>query len=289
MLVRSQRRRIRHDVMSSLGVATALGVLLAAPGCVDIVASDVSHTERDERQFTAENKPDLNLTTFDGSIEVRSWDRSEVLVVVERRGRDKAEADTIHVDMEQRGNEITVVARRDPGVPQAFGWNKRSASLFITVPRSAAIRARSGDGRILVGDVKGEVSVETGDGSIRIENVDGVVDAQSGDGSIQVDGALSRVRVRSGDGRVTIRAVRGSAAQEDWSVSTGDGSVVLELPDRFDAELDAHTGDGRIKINDIDARGKRRSDRQSVQTRLGAGGHSLRVRTGDGSITLRQL
>ena len=70
MLVRSQRRRIRHDVMSSLGVATALGVLLAAPGCVDIVASDVSHTERDERQFTRLDRalsafPDLPVLARD--------------------------------------------------------------------------------------------------------------------------------------------------------------------------------------------------------------------------------
>ena len=289
MCARSQPRFTRDGAVSTVFSLAAGAVLLAASGCVDIVATDISHVEREERRFIAESKPDLNLTTFDGAIEVQSWDRPEVLVVVERRGRDKAEAEAIQVDIEQRGHEITVVARRDPRERQTFGWNRRSASLFITVPRNAAIRARSGDGRIVVGDVNGEVSVETGDGSIRIEHVDGVVDAQSGDGSIHVDGVLARVRVRSGDGRVTIRADRGSAAQEDWSVSTGDGSVMLELPDRFDAELDANTGDGRITIDDVDMRDRKRSHRQSVQTRLGAGGHSLHVRSGDGSITLRQF
>ena len=289
MPARSQLRLTRYGVVPGVFSVAVGVVLLTASGCVDIVATDISHVERQEKRFTAESKPDLNLTTFDGAIEVRSWDRPEVLVIVERRGRDKAEAEAIHVDMEQHGNEITVVARPDPREQQWLGWNRRSASLFITVPRSTAIRARSGDGRIVVADVNGEVSVETGDGSIRIEHVDGVVNAQSGDGSIQVDGALARVRVRSGDGRVNIHADRGSAAQEDWTVSTGDGSVVLELPDPFDAELDAQTNDGRIRINDIDLRDRKRTDRQSVQTRLGAGGHALRVRTGDGSITLRQF
>ena len=113
MPVRSKRRVIRYSFLSGARSFAAVSVLLAASGCVDIIATTMHHVEREEKQFTAESKPDLNLTTFDGAIEVRSWDRPEVLVVVERRGRGKAETDAIQVDMAQCGNEITVVARRD--------------------------------------------------------------------------------------------------------------------------------------------------------------------------------
>ena len=150
------------------------------------------------------------------------------------------------------------------------------------------MRARSGDGHISVRNLAGEVTVQSGDGAIRLEDINGGVEAQSGDGSIRVDGTLTRLRAHSGDGSVTIRAANGSTAQDAWSITTGDGSVTVDLPTRFDAELDAHSGDGRVRIDDADLQMQRREDRSTVRGRIGLGGHDLRVRTGDGSITIRQ-
>src|SRR5262249_17873746 len=100
---------------------------------------------------------------------------------------------------------------------------------------------------------------------------------------------ITRLRAKTGDGSVTIRAYAGSAAEGDWDIVTGDGSVIVELPDGFNAELDAHTGDGSIGLNDItvsNVSGK--IARNNVRGRLGSGGANVRIRTGDGSITLRR-
>lgn len=275
--------------LRTFGVA-AVTCLLAVPGCVDIVANDVSHIEREERRLTVQGTPSLTLATFDGAIEVLSSDRPEVLVEIEKRGIDKEAADSIRVEISQNLNEISVQAKNRTGGDRKFLFGRQpSAALRITVPRAAHVRARSGDGRIEVRELRGDVTVETGDGSIRIEAVDGAVDAQSGDGSIRVDGALTRLRARSGDGSVVIRAADGSLADADWSISTGDGSVTLELPARFDAELDAQTGDGRVVLRGTELSGEQRTGRRAVHGRLGAGGRNLRVRTGDGSITIRQF
>ena len=48
---------------------------------------------------------------------------------------------------------------------------------------------------------------------------------------------------------------------DDWDITTGDGSVSLYLPSDFGAELDAHTGDGSIR-NDLDARAATGPDKQ---------------------------
>ena len=53
-------------------------------------------------------RPDLSLSTFDGSVEIRAWDRPEVLVVIEKRAGDKEEAATIEVRAEQNGDRVVV-------------------------------------------------------------------------------------------------------------------------------------------------------------------------------------
>jgi hypothetical protein len=81
----------------------------------------------------------------------------------------------------------------------------------------------------------------------------------------------------------------GNAAAEDWSLATGDGSVILEVPDGFGAELDATTGDGRVDVRDLPfERTSSDSSRAVARGRLGSGGPTIRIRSGDGSITVRR-
>jgi putative adhesin len=117
--------------------------------------------------------------------------------------------------------------------------------------------------------------------------VNGDLEVHTGDGSITLGGKLTSVRARSGDGSVTIQLAEGSAANADWDIGTGDGSVTLEIPDGFGAELDAHTGDGGIATHGVTLSNVTgRIGRNTLRGRLGNGGHLLRIRTGDGSITL---
>lgn len=290
----------------------AVAVLLSIPACVDIIGADLGkYVDRQEQRFSTTGKPDVDLSTFDGSIEVRPWDKPEVLVVIEKRGHDKAETDSIEVHTDQNGNHVTVDARV-PGRSDnwGFSWrnNSRSARLIVSVPSasnilaksgdgsidieriSGTIELRSGDGSIRARDLTGDLRAHTGDGSIKLEDVDGSLDVDTGDGSVVVSGKFTSVRARSGDGGVSVHAAPGSAAADDWNITTGDGSVTLELPEGFGGELDAHTGDGGIHMNDIDVSNVTGViAKNTVRGRLGSGGHTVRVRTGDGSINLRRF
>lgn len=291
---------------ASLAAAT-LAVTMAGPGCVDIVATDtLQYVEREEKRFAVSGRPEVTLTTFDGSIEVRPWDRPDVLVEIERRASSKEAAADIEIRAEQDGNRVLIDVRLKSGDRHfRFGLN-RSARLIVSVPASSDLLAttgdgsidveridgrielRSGDGAIRGRDLSGDLRAQTGDGSIRLEDVDGSLDMGTGDGSMVANGRLSALRARSGDGSVTIRVEPGSQPEEDWNIYTGDGSVTLELPEDFDAEFDAHTGDGSVSVRDGALSDTLESSRRSVRGKLGTGGHSVRVRAGDGSITLRR-
>lgn len=274
--------------LSTFALPVVLSAALFCSGCIDIVGADLGrYVEREEKHFSVSGKPDLVLRTFDGSIEIRPWSRTDVQVVVEKRGRNHDDVSAIDVHTEQSGTHVEVTVTE----PQLHGLrlHGRSAKLIVSVPAASDVSARSGDGSIDLEGVAGRLQLTSGDGSIRARGVEGDLDVHTGDGSVAVSGKLTTVRARSGDGSVTITAEPGSSPTADWDITTGDGSVTLVVPDGFGAELDAHTGDGSIHMRDIALSNVTgRIGRNSVKGRLGAGGRTVRVRTGDGSINLKR-
>jgi DUF4097 and DUF4098 domain-containing protein YvlB len=281
---------------------------MALGGCV-ISLDSQGETAREERTFDVSGTPEVHLITFDGSIQIQSWDRDAVRIEIEKRGPTQEAIKTIEVVAEQNGSRLQVEARRPSGGDTFFGigmHTSASARIIATVPRKANIVARSGDGTIRLqrvagrcelrtgdgsvrgSEITGDVIVHTGDGSATLQDIEGSVDLSTGDGGVSASGRLSGVRIETSDGSVTVRADDGSAMAEDWAISTGDGSVVVYLPKPFDADLDAHTGDGSVSSDlGVTTTVSGKTDRHTLRGRMGEGGRTLRIRTGDGSIRLR--
>jgi hypothetical protein len=101
-----------------------------------------------------------------------------------------------------------------------------------------------------------------------------------------VSGKLTAVRARSGDEEHAIEARAGSDRGRLGHLERRRRRHPSD-PDDFNAELDAHTGTAgppeRCQRHDHGI-----VTRNSVRGRLGSGGRPVRVRTGDGSITLRR-
>lgn len=309
---------MRRNLALATARASAAVLLGATLAACDITIGAAEVTVKEEKRFTVSGPSTLDLSTFDGSIRVRGWDRAEVLVEVEKRGRDQAMVDQITVTATQKNGTIRIDVPR-PAMGEAINWGASpSASLVVTAPVKSAIVARSGDGSITLerlagtievrtddgsirmNEVKGTVTARTGDGSIRAEDFEGAADVETGDGSVGIEGILRQLRLDTQDGSVQVRLRDGSAMDADWSVTTGDGSMRIEVPDGFSAELDARSGDGRVVV-DLAGRTAERAEREdperaersdaqrrSARLTLGSGGRTLTLRSGDGTITVRR-
>jgi DUF4097 and DUF4098 domain-containing protein YvlB len=282
--------------------AVALAAALASAGCtIDIRGDD--RVVREEKRFQVGGEVDLTVRTFDGTIDVRGWDRNEVLVRIERRGSNDADLDALEVRAEQQDGRVVVEARDPRSRDAASGWSSPSVSFLVSTPRGAVVRARTGDGNVTTSSLTGSVELETGDGALRAERVSGRIRGRTGEGDVrmsgvagtleldagagdvEVDGRFEMVDVRSGEGRIVFEANRGSAMKKDWSIATGDGTVTVRLPEDFDAEVEARTGDGRVRVNGDGAEG--RDERRVMRGTLGKGGRRLRLESGEGSIEIR--
>jgi DUF4097 and DUF4098 domain-containing protein YvlB len=268
------------------------------------------HINREEKRFTVSGTPELHLTTYDGTIEIHSGDDAKTVIVeIEKRGPTQEALQSVRVETKQDGNRIDVEVKKPEHevIFLGIGHMTPSAKLIVTMPREGNITAKSGDGSMRIDRVRGrldlrtgdgsvhgteiagQISVSTGDGSVTLDSTEGDLDVDTGDGSVRVEGKLTGVKLHTGDGSVTLRADSGSVMKDDWSITTGDGGVNVSVPSDFSAEVDAHSSGGSVRSEFRIDKGSEDGDgeRRALRGKIGQGGKTLKIRTGDGSIRLK--
>ena len=193
----------------------ALAVVAAAAlfgSACEITVDAGPYSAHEDKRFQVNGTPDLSLTTFDGSVEVRSWDRNEVLIEIEKRAADKTHAEAIPVSAEQSGNTITVEVKKPDGPQASFGFRvSPSARIVASVPAHCNLIVRSEDG------------------SIRIERVEGKIDLRSGDGSLTGIDLTGTVRAHTGDGTLTYQWQKNSANLSNGGHYSGCTTATLTI------------------------------------------------------------
>jgi DUF4097 and DUF4098 domain-containing protein YvlB len=294
----------------------AAAVVLA--GC-EVNLNTEGLSAREVKTFKVSGQPEVVLDTFDGSIELHSWDRNEIEVEVEKRAMEQSLLDEIKIDAQQEGDKIVVRVTGPRGERHGVTIGMHispTARLRVAVPKNANINAVSGDGSIKAEAIEGkivlrtsdgsitgtrlggDIQVRSGDGSIRIDNTTGKLDLETEDGSVGVDARPSVLHLRTGDGSVRVTLEPETVMTDNWEITTTDGSVVVTLPGLFNAELDAETSDGAVRTNhplldgdrddrrDGEGSDDRRERRRTLRSKIGEGGKILKIRSGDGSIRI---
>lgn len=259
-----------------------------------------------ERTLTVTGKPDLEVRSGSGSIEVRSGPAGRVEV----RGRvsagdwnvfrsgPSAQERVRRIEaappIEQAGNRITIGRIDDDDLKNV------SVSYVVTVPAETALVSKTGSGSHVIEGVHGDITASSGSGSIRVRDAAGEVRTSSGSGSILVETVAGSVSANSGSGSIHLSGLRGSVRAStssgtlrvqgeptgDWRLGSSSGSVTVEFAGKPAFALDAHSSSGRIDtdypvtVNGI-------TGRHELRGVVNGGGPLLHVRTSSGGIHIR--
>jgi len=255
------------------------------------------------RTYNVSGKTTVHIETNDGAVRVSTWEGKQIEARVETTGWRIDDAE-VRIIERQVGDRLELEAR----VPNShWNWNSsfrnRSLRIELRIPVESDLSIRTGDGSVETDNNVGSVDVHTGDGHIKVNRargairlstgdghieaigLDGRLEATSGDGHIQIEGRLDALSLNTNDGTIDARVSRGSRMSTNWRIRTGDGDVTLRLPDDFQADLEMHTGDGRIRT-DFPITASGRLSRSDIRGKLNGGGLPLTARTGDGSIQI---
>jgi DUF4097 and DUF4098 domain-containing protein YvlB len=207
-----------------------------------------------------------------------------------KRASDEHEMKGIKLQAQQAaGGEVTLRAEFDKSFARSYHEHdgrvtsyvsNASAEFDLYVPRNATLFVSSGDGRLRVEGVGGELDLHTGDGSIDVTGARGRLRAETGDGRIRVENFEGDADARTGDGRVTLDGNFHSLAAR-----TGDGTIALSLPEGVNATVET---DAESVFNDGVAVAETSSESRVRRWRVGNGGQVLTLHTGGGQVILRR-
>jgi DUF4097 and DUF4098 domain-containing protein YvlB len=242
--------------------------------------------ERESKSFNVSGVPRVVLKTFDGSINIQPSSDATVRFSAVKRARDERAMRGIRLRAEQAGNTVQIIAEFDQTLARRDEHDTGAAVAFdVWIPRNANVQVKSGDGRLRLSGIEGEINLNTGDGSVDVTESKGRLTVETGDGRVRVAGFDGDATVQTGDGRISL-----DGRFTNLSARTGDGAITLALPSNLNARIE--TDSVRV-INDMSAVAEEpeteTSERRVRHWRVGSGaGSRITLRTGDGQIFLRR-
>jgi DUF4097 and DUF4098 domain-containing protein YvlB len=217
------------------------------------------------REQTMAVSPSLSVDAgANGGIQVKGWSKPEVLVRarVEAWAADDARAKSIASQVKVVTQSGRIFAE-GPSDLRREGW---SVSLEVFAPHKTGVTASAHNGGITCSDL------------------DGVIDASTTNGGININRLAGKVKGVTTNGGVSVELAGDRWSGDSLDVRTTNGGVHVQVPDVYNAQLEASTTNGGMHLGSPVAVtgeiGKR------VSTRIGNGGPLLRFTTTNGGVQI---
>jgi hypothetical protein len=245
----------------------------------------------------------LKIENANGKTMVIGEERADLQVLVVKTARAESEdsARKLLAEIRVKVSEGEDALVLEVEVPKR--WNRHgSANLELRVPRDLRVGVYSSNGSVALSGLRAAVVGRSSNGSICVDDVEGDVDVQTSNGKVSCSCTCGRLLARSSNRKIEIGEHQGSVdamtsnglihasveslGPDGMILATSNGRIVVELPEKVDADVDMRVDNGVIRNHrELDGASGERTGR--VRGRLGRGGVPIRLRTSNGSISLR--
>jgi DUF4097 and DUF4098 domain-containing protein YvlB len=249
----------------------------------------------------AENSVLINNSN--GRTEVVGEERDDIEVLVDKLSRAECPraAEDLISSMAVRTEVVDGVLEIDVEIPKK--WNRHGrVSLTVRLPRTLALEVTSANGKVSVEGMRAGLKARSSNGSVCASGVSGDTYISTANAKVCCIDTCGRMVARSSNGKVELRNHSGSvdATTSNGSIrasidalegegvmlATSNGRIVLDLPEELDADVDIRVDNGVIR-NDRGLDHTTGETKGRVRGRLGRGGALIKLRTSNGTISMR--
>jgi len=242
----------------------------------------------------------VDVETFNGSVEITTWDQNTVDISGSKWGPTESATDALRIDADHTPDSVSLRAVRPSD------WRSNLGARFeIKVPKGAVLdRIVTSNGPIRTEDCAGPARMRTSNGSIHVQGLQGRLDAQTSNGPIELMDVAGDATLHTSNGHIHAQRLNGAA-----DASTSNGGIDLELPGKLTHDVRAHTSNGGITVrlqeplnahlmattsnssiqSDFDVRMSGELSKHRMEGPIGAGGPMIDLSTSNGSIRILKM
>jgi DUF4097 and DUF4098 domain-containing protein YvlB len=197
--------------------SSEVSLRVAGMGLLAMFAGLSAHAQgrRFERHFTVQGKPVVTVQNATGRIQVRAWDKQEVMIVGQRGSTN------VEVDTEQVGNRIEIATRV---LSANTNPDALRADYEISVPAESELQVRSDSGNVTVDSVHGDMSFDTVAADLALQDVEGYLVVKSIGGSTTCTRCSGRLDATSISGDFKLL----QPTMDNVRVQTSSGNILFD-------------------------------------------------------------
>jgi DUF4097 and DUF4098 domain-containing protein YvlB len=184
---------------------------LLVPG---LLLCSAASADRLERHFKVEAHPVVTIHNPNGTVTVRAWTKSDVMVVARRATTE------VEVDAEQTGNRVDVQTRQ---VADTASPDDLRTDFEISVPEDAELQIHNDSGGVNVSNVLGDMNVETISAGVDLEDTAGYLTVKTVGGAFQCLRCAGRLEVTSISGNFKLIDLRSYYVR----AQTSEGNILF--------------------------------------------------------------
>ena len=256
-----------------------LSVLLSA-GCVTFTTDADNGTEvveeNPKHSFTVGSNPSVDVTGFNGEIEIITGADNEIKVDAVLKHANRIEFSATEFE-----NTVTVIAKRT-GSGFTFGRSPHTR-IHLVVPINTSIKAQTSNGPVSVTGVTGTGEIKTSNGNISLVDVTGTYVVSTSNGPMKFEGFSGQINAESSNGRVEFLGTLD--AESDNRLSSSNGSITVVFEDEPNVAVNARTSNGTVETERPIL--MTTSEKSRLVGEYGEGSAQLELRTSNGSINIR--
>jgi hypothetical protein len=239
----------------------------------------------------------LDLETFNGTVEIRSWDQNKVDVSGAKYASSSQLANEIKVDSHATTDGVEVRAIHPPEHHGNMG-----VKFVVRVPMNYELdRITSSNGQVKVEDLVGGVRVHTSNGGIHLSRIKGNVDATTSNGAIELKELTGRAVLTTSNGHIeadhlsgpvdatssngSINIAFATPPTSDIHAETNNSSIEISMPESSAVRVRASTSNSSIH-SDFDVTQSGTLSKNHLEGTIHGGGPMLDLHTSNGSIHL---
>lgn len=233
-----------------------------------------------------DSRGDVNVSELRGPLKIGRHTGDIVLTGLTGRVEILAQDDNASITGHSLSGDISVSGRSgDLTFSDVTGTTSFQGDFFGTTHLErvkGSVHFQSSFTNLSCEGIPGELTIQ-GRSELQGDRLNGPVSLTTSDRDIELSGLTQGANVTNRNGSVSLSFVGPLGSTK---VSTSDGSVTINVPDRSPMTLSASTSDGEIK-NGFGLNATQEGDRSTLSGQLLHGGPAIELSTSNGDITIQ--